>query len=103
MARCIQVIDGNSTYNKNPRILHTTILSKTHDEDIFSEFNIELKAFEKVSIRMEDIVALKPNQNRVLEDRQLKSYVAWLVCRYSRPSLPTSFNKRIRVAAPKLA
>lgn len=101
MARRIQAIDGNLTYNKNSQILLTAILSKTHVEDIFSEVNIELKAFERVSIPMEDIVALKPNQNSVLEDRQLKSYVAWLVCRYSRPSLPTTFNKRIRVADPK--
>lgn len=95
LARSIDKINGNYAHNKNPRILHTQIIRRTNDSSVFSEKYIELKAFDKFFIKKEVFKELKPDLDRVLHDRQLKSYVAWLAARYSRPALPTEFNNRI--------
>lgn len=101
IARRIEATKGHLTHNKNPRILHTSITCRTSDEDVFIEENIELRAFEKVAILKVDLVKLQPDLDRKFEDRQLKSYVAWLSARYSRPALPTTFNDRVSAADPK--
>jgi len=101
VARKIKDIKGHLTHNKNPRILHTHITCRTSDGDIFAEENLELRAFERIAILKEDLLSTKPDSGSVLEDRQLKSYVAWLAARYSRPALPTTFNNRIRAADPR--
>jgi hypothetical protein len=54
-----------------------------------------------MTLPKETLVGLQPDIDRQLEDRQLKSYVAWLSARYSRPALPTAFNNRISVTDPK--
>ncbi len=101
VARLIDATKGHLTHNKNPRTLHTHITCRTGDGDVFTEDNLELRAFERVAIPKGSLVGLQPDSDRVLEDRQLKSYVAWLAARYSRPALPTTFNNRIRAADPK--
>ncbi|WP_419582595.1 hypothetical protein [Thiolapillus sp.] len=101
VARKIEESKGHLTYNKNPRILHTYVTCRTSDGDVFSEEILELKAFERIVIQKEVLAELQPDPDRVLEDRQLKSYVAWLAARYSRPALPTTFNNLIRDADPK--
>ena len=101
VARRIEGHKGHLTHNKNPRTLHTHIIYRTTDDDIFTEENLELRAFEKTSIPKESLAGLQPDADRVLEDRQLKSYVAWLAARYSRPALPTTFNDQIKAADPK--
>lgn len=92
---------GILTHNKNPRTLHTHIIRRTNDENVSTEECLELRAFEKTAILKENLVDLQPDSDSLLEDRQLKSYVAWLAARYSRPALPTTFNNRIRAADPK--
>lgn len=101
VARKIEVHKGHFTHNKNPRILHTHVTCRTSDGDVFSEEILELKAFERIVIQKEVLAELQPDPDRVLEDRQLRSYVAWLAARYSRPALPTTFNNLIRDADPK--
>ena len=101
VARKIDLTKGHLTHNKNPRILHTNVTCRTSDGDVFVEESLELMAFERVVLHKESLVGLQPDSDRVFEDRQLKSYVAWLAARYSRPALPTKFNDRIRVADPK--
>jgi len=101
VARKIEVSKGHLTHNKNPRILHAHITCRTSDGDVFTEENLELKAFERVVLQKERLAGLYPDPDRVLEDRQSKSYVAWLATRYSRPALPTTFNTLIRDADPK--
>jgi hypothetical protein len=101
VARKIEAPKGHLTHNKNPRILHTHITCRTSDGDVFTEENLELMAFEKIALPKERLAGLQPDSDRVLEDRQLKSYVAWLAARYSRPALPTKFNDLIRAADPK--
>ena len=101
VSRKIEVPKGHLTHNKNPRILHTHVICRTSDGNVFTEENLELMAFERVVLQKERLVGLQPDSDRVLEDRQLKSYVAWLAARYSRPALPTKFNDLIRAADPK--
>ena len=101
IARKIEAPKGHLTYNKNPRTLHTHITCRTGDDNVFTEENLELRAFERVTIPKENLVGLQPDLDRELEDRQLKSYVAWLAARYSRPALPTAFNDRVSAADPK--
>ncbi len=101
IARKIEEPVGHFTHNKNPRTLHTHIMFRTGDGDVFVEENIELLAFEKAFIPKENLVDLQPDPDRALEDRHQKSYVAWLAARYSRPAFPTAFNERVRAADPK--
>ena len=101
VARNIETSKGNLTFNKNPRILHTQITCRTSDDTVFTEDNLELKAFEKATVPKECLIGLQPDLDRVFESRYLESYVAWLAARYSRPALPTAFNDRISAADPK--
>lgn len=101
IARKIKNYDGNCTHNKNPRILHTQIARRTGNREISTEEYIELKAFEKVAISKMFFQGFRPDPDRVLEKPQLQSYIAWLSARYSRPALPTEFNRRMSDADPK--
>ena len=101
LGRVVSKINGNLAHNKNPRLLHTVFTCRTEDAEVFSETPIEFKAFEKIAIPKGGLVELLPDQSRVLEEKQLKSYVAWLAARYSRPALPTAFNERLKSADPK--
>ena len=101
VARNIESPKGHFTHNKNPRTLHTHVTCRTGDDEVFKEDSLELRAFDKVSVPKEKLAGLQPDLNRVLEQRQLASYVAWLAARYSRPALPSAFNDRISAADPK--
>jgi hypothetical protein len=101
IARRTTVLQGHLTYNKNPRTLHTCITIRTHDDNVFSTENIELRAYEKISIQKESFIGLQPDIDKELENRELQSYVAWLSARYSRPALPSTFNDLVLTADPK--
>ncbi len=92
--------DGNFTHNKNPRVLHTQILFRTKDENVFGNEDIELKAFEKICLHKNNFESLQPDPDRKLDESQLNSYISWIVTRYSRPALPSTFNDRIKKADP---
>lgn len=97
----IEAIRGDLTHNKNPRALHTQITCSTGQLDVFKEENVELRAYEKLTISKEQLLGLTPDTDRQLDASRLQSYVAWLAARYSRPALPTAFNDRISDADPK--
>jgi hypothetical protein len=101
VARCVDKLNGNLTYNKNPRTLHARLQVCTEDADIVREQYIEIKAFEKLCVSKEYFENLAPNESALLNDIDLEGYVAWLAARYSRPALPTAFNDRLSVADPK--
>jgi hypothetical protein len=101
VCRKIDTTQGNYLHNKNPRVLHTKLMCQTGDENVFSEYFVELKAFEKASIGKELFDGLYPDNERVLEKRELENYVFWLSARYSRPALPTTFNNLIIEHDPK--
>jgi hypothetical protein len=101
IARKIESINGNLSFNKNPRMLHLALTINTENTDIYEEQAIELIAYEKIRIPKNSLVSLKPDPLRIIETSQLDSYVYWLAARYSRPALPTEFNKRVAAADPK--
>lgn len=103
IGRIIPKQEGNNTYNKNPRLLHTS-LNVHDDEPGDSQFRLlflELKAYEKVQILKDTFKDLKPDRQRKMTPASLDSYILWLSSRYSRPALPTEFNDRIVSADPK--
>lgn len=101
IARIITQHNGNLTHNKNPRVLHTSILKRTGNADISDEIKLELKAYQKYQIPKEELQFVGPDQDRFFEESLLKSYVEWLAARYSRPALPTVFNNRVSIADKK--
>lgn len=101
VARKIEKIDGNLSFNKNPRQLHMNLLIETGDTEVYKEQAIEFKAYEKIRIPKEQLVGLQPDTTRDIEAKQLDSYISWLASRYSRPALPTEFNNRIAAVDPK--
>ena len=66
ISRRVEVLNGNLTFNKNPRTLHTTLQHKTEDITIIKEILIELKAYEKIQLKKERLVGLSPNEAMVL-------------------------------------
>ena len=101
VARKIEKTDGNFTFNKNPRILHTQIECPASDKKFVKVSHLELKAFEKLVLPKTLLTNTVPDPEWRLDKQQTKSYVAWLAARYSRPEMPTTFNKQVRAADPK--
>jgi hypothetical protein len=95
IARVIEKTNGNLTFNKNPRVLHTELLHRTENSDISNSVFLQLLAFEKIQIKKSDIIQFSPDENMLLVNEQLRCFVAWLASRYSRPALPSSFNDKI--------
>lgn len=100
---CIEQLDGNLTHNKNPRKLHSVVLKRASDEEdtIAEKRGIEFRAYEKIQLPKEKFLQLQPCNDYKFEELYLKSYIAWLSARYSRPALPTKFNNLLRDADPK--
>ncbi len=101
IARPISQKDGNLTYNKNPRQLHTELKVFTGNADLFSYESVEIKIAERILVPKEHLANFSPNDSAQLETDQLESCVNWLSARYNRPALPTVFNNRISQADPK--
>lgn len=101
VARKIPDLNGNMTFNKNPRVLHTAISIRTQDNDVLEQQYIECLASLKIQIDKQFLVGFKPDNNRVIEQQQIEHYAKWLASRYSRPALPTEFNDRIAKVDPR--
>lgn len=101
IARPITQKDGNLTYNKNPRQLHTELKIFTGNTDLFSYESIEIRIAERILVPKEHLANFSPDDSAQLETDQLESCVNWLSARYNRPALPTVFNNRISHADPK--
>jgi hypothetical protein len=101
VGRIISALNGNYTFNKNPRTLHTEILCLTSTPEIKEPCFVLLQAHEKILIPKENIIGTSPDDDSVFVSNQLDSYISWLVARYSRPALPTTFNELIEEYDPK--
>lgn len=101
VGRIIESQKGHLTFNKNPRILHTELFVKTQDAEIYQSTFIELIAYKKIQIEKKNLIELSPDESKIFADSSLAGYVAWLVARYSRPALPTTFNDRLTQVDPK--
>lgn len=101
VGRPIAQKNGNLTFNKNPRQLHTELKIFTGDADIISYIDIEIKITERILVPKEYLANLTPDKSIQLEADQLESCINWLTARYNRPALPTEFNNRIANSDPK--
>jgi len=101
VGRPIAQKNGNLTFNKNPRQLHTELKVFTGDAGLISYVDLEIKISERILVPKEYLADLTPDESARLETYQLESCIKWLTARYSRPALPTEFNNRIANADPK--
>ena len=97
----IETQNGNNTFNKNARTLHTEVLCRTNNTEIYERRFLELQAFEKIQVPKEQFLELSPDNEMLLSGKYLDSYACWLAARYSRPALPTTFNNLIDSVDPK--
>jgi len=95
IARSIPTLNGNYTFNKNPRIHHTTLLSEGPIPASITKLYVEINAYEKVFIDKQKFSNLEPDKKISLTVNELHHYVQWLGARYTRPALPTEFNNRL--------
>ncbi|RUR12521.1 hypothetical protein [Legionella septentrionalis] len=95
MGKQIKALDGNLTFNKNSRVLHSTLHKKTSEISIFEEVFFELKVFETIKVKKEIFLSISPSPNLLLLDRELKGFTDWLSAKVKRPAFPTSFNDLI--------
>lgn len=98
VAQKINALDGNFTYNKNPRKLDLEIVcSYLQEKPAF-----RLKQTEKYAIEKTLFNQLTPDQDCFIEESQIHSMARWLASRYQRPAFPSVFNERL-VEATKRA
>ncbi|MEK5762692.1 hypothetical protein [Acinetobacter junii] len=97
IARYIDRVDGNFSYNKNPRRLHCSLESAT-----LPSVSVDLSAYEKMGILKEMIPeGIEPDKEVRFSLNELTFYVDWLAARYKRPAFPTEFDRRIDLAWKK--
>ncbi|RUO23919.1 hypothetical protein CWE09_12270 [Aliidiomarina minuta] len=97
----LEALDGNFEHNKNARLLHTKFLQRTEGNDLSKEKFIEIKAFDKKFIPKDWFNGRSPDSRRAFEDYDVRNFSDWLAARYSRPALPSEFNRRLNEADPK--
>lgn len=93
VGKILSEVNGNFTFNKNPRRLHLTFEHNIKGE--IRSFHTELLAHEKIQIDKDQFPQnIKPNNDFILTTHNMSIYVDWLASRYKRPALPTQFDKR---------
>ncbi|WP_412758188.1 hypothetical protein [Legionella bozemanae] len=97
----ISKLDAQKINNQSPRVLHTILHRKTGGLDVIEDIYVEFKAFRTIKIPKEKFLNIKPDTHLVLRNQYLDNFILWLVCKYDRPTWPTSFNNRITKADPR--
>ncbi|MDN4502930.1 hypothetical protein QX776_11005 [Alteromonadaceae bacterium BrNp21-10] len=91
---CIGRKIGNTNpafeYNKHPRILDSYYVEVTETETLQQSMRINI--LEKVFVQKELLLSFRFNDDILFGTQELKSFVDWLGCHYTKPALPTSFN-----------
>ena len=91
VARYRDDVEGNYSFNKNPRKLHCNL-----ESSMANGFCIELLAHEKFSILKSKIPeGISPDSGKKFTANELFYYVEWLAGRYKRPAFPSEFDTRI--------
>ncbi len=101
VCKSIDSSNGNFTFNKNPRKIHTELLLRTSDGDVFSSQFVESLAFRKILVPKAFFVGKIPDEDIMMEEEQLNHLKNWLSARYTRSALPTEFNNRVNAADKK--
>lgn len=89
VGRSIDALQGNYTYNKNSRILHTALQTTSGD------FPLSLLQNDKFVVDRVLLDGLTPDADVYLEREQINTMARWLASRYDRPAFPNEFNRRI--------
>lgn len=103
IAHHIDKRDKQKEYNKHPREFDM-YYSFVHEEDGESksmEQNIRINILEKVFVHKSHLLTTTFNSDAVINDLELRSFVDWLGCHYTKPALPTEFNNQIDVVRRK--
>ena len=101
LAEPVESVNGNYTYNKNPRILHLKILGGPTTQYVLEENNFECKQANRVFVDKARLVCTRPLKSYSLAEPDLGYYRKWLAGRYDRPEFPTEFNNMIESVDPK--
>lgn len=92
IAQPVPSISGNYSYNKNPRILHSTISIASNSLEVATDVALELRFTNKVVVPRQNFEGRTPEDGKLFSQRSLDTLSAWLGARYRRPELPTAFN-----------
>lgn len=101
MGELINELKDDKTACRNPRVLHSILNQKTLDLHISENIFVEFKGYRTIKIPKANFLNFNPSSTLFLVHQELRSFIAWLAARSSRPALPTSFNNRITQADPK--
>jgi hypothetical protein len=91
-AECIECLridklKGDYTFAKNPRRLHL-LISYTDG----SEQPVEILAHRIYRFPREEMTTITPSADKYLSERNCKTLIRWLACRYDRPAFPDEFQ-----------
>jgi hypothetical protein len=89
VAEPIVRLDGNKTYNKNPRELHLVINSVAGDH------NFKLLQHRKYTVERKNFLTIAPDEDAYLTSPDISLMTRWLSSRYQRPAFPNDFNEKI--------
>lgn len=92
LAERISALDGNYTFNKNPRTLHLPMRQSAGADQIVENVPLRIAAKDKLGIPKSRFYGKQPDREKAIQSESLRGLVSWLAARYSRPALPTSFN-----------
>ena len=84
-------LEKQYSYNRHPRILHTTANTRGSD----SKIELSLLAHEKFTITKTLLEIHHPDDSILFSEEDLNGYIDWLAGRYKRPALPTKFDQLI--------
>ncbi|WP_312180833.1 hypothetical protein [Arthrobacter sp.] len=82
----IEVVDGNFTHGKNPRVLH---LERPHDA-------IGIRRDTKTALDRRTLLQFAPSD--VLSETERRVLALWLAASYARPTFADEFNRRMAPA-----
>ena len=95
VARPVDVVDGSLTLGKNPRKMHLSLGEGS------AKRPYELDIHERFRTRRQCLSDGRPDASLKLDRRQIQLIARWVGKRYSRPSFPTAFDRRIPDAIRK--
>lgn len=93
----IEERERNKEYNKHPRELDTfyTLISGDDVDSETTQINIRICILEKIFAHKSLLLETTFSDDILFADQELRSFVEWLGCHYTKPALPTQFNSMI--------
>lgn len=92
-------LNNSYLHNNHPRKLHLSIIEVTQTGIQSQAF--ELNIHQKVLVGKKELSEVQYSNDSDLNDQAKREVMYWLASQYTRPALPTEFNKRISIADPK--